>query len=563
MPLSETAPPRMALWWLLLLLTVAGWAYLYRLSTPALFDDPNDAQYAEVAREMVETGNWITPQLDYVLFLNKPALSYWLIALSFKAFGINELAARLPGALTDLVLLLLVWRLGAVLWNDSVGRWAAAVCLATSGLLLEARQVRPDLLLTAGVVGTLLAGTRLAQAPSFVDTRGARVGLQVALAVGLLAKGVVGLVLPAAALGLAMLVSGNFRLLRRLATPRAWWLFALLVGPWHLAMAFRHPGFAWDYIVNQHILFFLDRKIPRDSEGIPLWQFWAVFGARLFPWTLILPVAIVRAWPRGDERERWAGALVLGCLGTVMAFFSATSSRLEHYSIPALPACALLTAAFFARANRERKSVIAAVVVPLAAFGVVTPFVLPHIIATAGWLTEAKELPHVAWIAACIFGLASLAALALAVRPRLMPLPLIGAMCALVPVIHHGLTLIAPFNSSKPIADVINAVATESDTLVYEAPTEYQSGAGLFFYTRRKWWVLRPRGFVAPPYLKPHEGELFIPRKDLKYVWAKAQVFFVSDPLVSGRTSMKGVVPEPFWNVAHMDDQWVVSSEHP
>jgi len=551
------APPRLAAW---LLLLAAVWAYSYRLGTPALFDDPNDAQYAEVAREMVETGEWISPQLDYVLFLNKPPLSYWLIGLSFEAFGVNELAARLPGMLTALVLLLLVWRLGCVLFEAWGGWYAAAVSLATAGLMLEARTVRPDLLLTTGIAGALLAAPRLAARP---HARGALIGWQVALAVALLAKGIVGLLIPAAAIAMAMLAAGDFRLVRTLLRPRAWWLFALLVVPWHAVSAWRHPGFIHDYVVNQHLLFFLDRKLPRDSEGIPLWQFWAAFGLRLFPWTLFLPLALWRAWPRvGTGEQRWAAGLLLGWAAAVLLLFSATASRLEHYSIPALPACALLIGALFARADRLRPLVVAAHVLPLLVFGVAALFVLPHVLATADWLAPARELPALAHTAAILFAVAALAALIASVLPFLAPLPLIAVMCAMVPVIHRGLTLMAPLDSSAPLAAVINRLASDSDTLVYEAPMEYQSGAGLFFYTRRKWWVLRPQGFVAPPYLVPHESELFLPRAGLERLWADDHVFFVSDPFAE-RSTMKGVVPEPFWIVARSGSRWIVTNDRP
>ncbi|MBI3759243.1 MAG: glycosyltransferase family 39 protein, partial [Deltaproteobacteria bacterium] len=146
-------PRRAATGWFVLLMVAGAWAYGYRLAAPALLDEPNDAQYAEVAREMVESGEWLSPQLDYTVFLNKPPLSYWLIAISYEVFGVNEFAARLPGTLTALTLLLIIWRLGAALADEPTGLLAAGILLGTAGLLLEARQVRPDLLLTTAIAG--------------------------------------------------------------------------------------------------------------------------------------------------------------------------------------------------------------------------------------------------------------------------------------------------------------------------------------------------------------------------------------------------------------------------
>lgn len=553
---------RLRAWLPFVWIAAVVWMYGYRLATPVLLDNPNDAQYAEVAREMVETGEWVSPQLDYVLFLNKPPLSYWLVALSFTIFGVNEFAARLPGALAAVVLFALIWRLGQALWRESVGWRAAGVALATAGLILDARHVRPDLLLTAAVAGALLACTHLAHTNNDREQRRARLGLQIALAGGLLAKGMVGLLFPAAAVFFAVLVSRNMTWLRLLATPRAWWLFLLLVVPWHVAAALRHDGFAWDYVVNQHLLFFLDRKLPRDSAGIPLWQFWAAFAGRLFPWTLFLPVAVVRVWRLRDARDRWAAGLVVGWAATVLGLFSVSGSRLEHYTLPALPACALLIGAWFDRAAQERCAVLTLHFVPLLLLGVIAPFALPRLIAGQDWLAGARELPDIARSAGWVFAIGWLATLCLVTRPRLALVPPIVMMAALLPIAHRGFSMMAPVNSSAPLAAVINRLAEPGDVLVYEAPMEYQQVAGLLFYTGRKWAILEPIGWVSPPYLVPHAGELFISRADLERMWKDEHVFLVSDPLAAHR-SMQGIVPEPFWTVARSDARWLVSNEHP
>lgn len=567
--MRDRTPPRWAVW---LLFALAAWVYCNHLGTPALLDDPNDAQYAEVAREMVETGEWISPQLDYVVFLNKPPLTYWLISLSYTAFGVNEFAARLPGALTGLVLLLLVWRLGCRLWDDWTGLTSASVLLGTAGLLLEPRQVRPDLLLTAAIVGALLAATRLAQRP---DDRAAEritlIGWQASLAVALLTKGIVGVLIPGGALVLALCVGrdrrdmrnmGNPRLIRTLLQPRAWWLLLALVAPWHLVVAQRHPGFASDYIVNQHVLFFLDRKFPRDSMGIALSQFWLAFALRLFPWTIFVPLAVVHAWTGArNDFARWRAGLLLGWLAMVMGLFSATGSRMEHYAIPALPACALMIGALVQQL--PRRSVLLLHLLPLAVAGVAAPFVLPRLVAGQGWLAGVTGLSDLAASAGWLFAVGTVLALGLTMRPRWVPLPLIAMMCALVPVMLRGLGLLAPFDSSATIAATVNSLTADTDAvLVYEAPMEYQSGAGLFFYTRHKWLLVRPEGFVAPPYLVPHESELFITREELERRWRDDYVLFVSDPL-QARRSMKGIVPEPYWRVARDSTRWLVSNTRP
>jgi 4-amino-4-deoxy-L-arabinose transferase-like glycosyltransferase len=554
----RTAPPRHTGVLRAMLLLAAVWTYCFRLGAPALLDDPNDGQYAEVAREMFESGEWISPQLDGVLFLNKPPLLYWLIAGAFHLLGVSELAARLPNALAAMLLVVFTWQLGRLLWDERVGLMAAAVLLATSGIMLEARQVRPDLWLTTGIVGTLLAATRILDRPG---DRVAALLFPISLAVAVLAKGMIGLLLPAAALAVASLASGKRSGLRALAKPGLGLVFLFLVAPWHLLTGLRHSGFAWDYIVNQHFLFFLDLKLPRDSEGIALWQFWAAFCLRLLPWTLFLPLALRQCWlPGQDVRERWNEGLLLGWLGAVLGFFSLAVSRLEHYTIPALPACALLLARLFQ--SRQSRGVLAAHALPLALAGLAAPLVLPSIIRAQDWLSEANDLPGLGRVAGGLFATGACGMLLLAAKPRLFPLPMIAAMCAAVPILQSGLSAIAPLNSSQPLAALVDSLADEGDLLVYEAPMEYQQVAGLVYYTRRKWWLLRPEGFVAPPYLAPHENDLFLPPEEFVRRWQGGRVFFVSNPL-EDRATLKGIVPEPFWVIARHGNRWLASNERP
>jgi hypothetical protein len=114
----------------------------------------------------------------------------------------------------------------------------------------------------------------------------------------------------------------------------------VVAGPWHALAGMRNPGFLWDYFVNQHVLVFFDAKLPRDSIPDSLGLFWTMFFVRGFPWSLLLPAAALHAWrARG---ERGGTALLAAWLVVVLVFFSLAAGRLEHYSLPALPAVALL-----------------------------------------------------------------------------------------------------------------------------------------------------------------------------------------------------------------------------
>src|SRR5207249_2049298 len=242
-----------------------------------------------------------------------------------------------------------------------------ALCLATR----PARLLRADMLLVLAVSTTLWCYVRLCRGGG----RAAALGLWTAVALGVLGKGLLALVLPGAAIALAELVGGELgprtvgARLRALRVPLGIAVVAALALPWHVAAALRNPGFLWDYVVNQHLLAFFDAKLPRDSIPDSLTFFWAMFSLRTLPWGLLLPAAPIHGWQARDRRaER---GLVLAWIASVLVLFSLASGRLEHYSLPALPAVALLVGDLVAEtaAGRSRVSRRWLVVPPAAVAG--------------------------------------------------------------------------------------------------------------------------------------------------------------------------------------------------
>jgi 4-amino-4-deoxy-L-arabinose transferase-like glycosyltransferase len=175
---------------------ICGVLYAVRISGPAFFD--NEGRYAEVARQMVATGDWITPRLDDTLFLNKPPLTFWLAALSFETLGQGE-AARLASIGTAMVAIVSTVRLGGLLYGELTGCLAGLLLATTFGFVLEARTLRPDMLVVATVATALLC---FAHVEVGDERRRGRwlVGAYAALGVGMQAKGFV----PAALAGLAI-----------------------------------------------------------------------------------------------------------------------------------------------------------------------------------------------------------------------------------------------------------------------------------------------------------------------------------------------------------------------
>lgn len=540
------------------ILVVTGWAFTYRLGSFPLLDDPNEAQYAEVAREMVATGDWLSPQLNYVLFLNKPPLTYWAIALSYQMCGIHEAAARLPGALAAWLVVLFVLLWGWRAFGPFVGCLAASILASMGGFFVETHEVRPDLWLVLGLVMAMFALSELLQDPERYLARSSTplILWQVGLAVGLLAKGMLGLVFPAVALLAAVACERRWNVVPLFLHPRSWWLWLVIVAPWHAAMSFIHEGFLWDYVINQHLLFFFDKKFPRDSVPISLPMFWAAFAMRLFPWSVFVPLSLAAGLVQIRAGEnRTTLVVIVTWIVTVLALFSAASSRLEHYSLPALPPLALLVAVHLGRSNDfpDRWSAVTwAHWVFLAIVFINGLWVVPRLIREEEWLEPNHAFVDLAVQVFTGLSLAGVVALLLwsTGARRWAALPIVATFAAVVPLFCQGLVLMAPNNSSFSLALQIERYLRNKDSVVvYQAPEEYQTCAGLNYYLRRRVDILPPQDFILPTYLKPHRSRLFIDAATLQRWWQERPLIWVSDPLRPGQ-DLTQILPGPYEIVA-------------
>jgi len=292
--------------------------------------DADEGVYVHIAQQMLERGDWLTPYVNGVRSLDKPPLLYWLLALSYTAFGQNELAARLPTIAGVCGATWLVGRITALLAGPQAALAAGLAFAFSVGTVLFTLEVMHDVLLvfflTLAMYFFLLADRAERPQPGPV------LGLSAAVAGAFLAKGLLGLALPAGAIA-AYAVIG-----RRLPPLRWRWLlaggllFAALALPWHIAMELSNPGFLRVHFYQEQILRFLGKREPVDYESVPLLVFWALVPVWSFPWSLFL----ARVHRFGRE------ALLPACwAGWLLVFFS-VSSRLEHYAFPLLPPLAVL-----------------------------------------------------------------------------------------------------------------------------------------------------------------------------------------------------------------------------
>ena len=325
-------------------------------SPPSLMDDV-DATQAQIARNMLDSGDWVTARLDGVAYLEKSPLKYWMIAISYMIFGVHDWAARIPVALFTVLLCWLTARIGAWAFSEKAGLYAGVTLATCVGLFLFTRVLIPDVILTFTIALAMWSFLRALEEDEPHPRRWAWL-MAASIAMGLLLKGLIAAVFPVGG-GLAYLLFTKQLFARRTWQRLRPWsgIFIILViaAPWHVLATIRNPpyfhfsmrsvpgeyhGFFWFYFFNEHLLRFLNLRYPRDYNTVPRIYFWLFHLLWLFPWSFFLAGA-VRLSYRPDERGGRMRLLAICWIGFLLAFFTFSSTQ-EYYSMPCYPALALL-----------------------------------------------------------------------------------------------------------------------------------------------------------------------------------------------------------------------------
>ena len=319
--------------------------------------DDVDAVQGQIARNMLDSGDWVTARLDGVIYLEKSPLIYWLMAISYKIFGVYDWAARVPMALSSI---------GLAWLTAAFGRWAfgalagfyAGLCMATcTGLFLFTRILIPDVMLTFTIALTMWAFLRVLDEEE-AHPRAWAYMLAASLGTGLLLKSLIALVFP---LGAAIVYLLFTRQLFSAATWKRFYplsslaILLLISAPWHVLATLANPpyfaftlhsgggvyhGFLWFYFINEQLLRFLNLRYPRDYATVPRLYFWLFHLIWLFPWSVYFP-AVLKLSYRPVDRAGRTRLLALCWTGFLLLFFTFSTTQ-EYYSMPCYPALALL-----------------------------------------------------------------------------------------------------------------------------------------------------------------------------------------------------------------------------
>ena len=306
------APSTRAVWLLFGAIFLA--AYFASLFTPPLLDDM-DAGHAQIAQNIADTGDWVTPKLDGIRHIEKPPMPFWIVAAIYRVTGVeNSFTSHLPNALAILGLtwLALLWARRA--WGGRAGFYAGLGVLTSVGIFLFTRFIIPE---------SILAFFLLAALYAFITTLEGSGPLRIywmwaGVALALLTKG---LIAPVFFIGAAipyLLLTGQWRRWKALKPVSGLLVFLVIAAPWHILCGLANPdqghpvgnhptlgnvhGFFYFYFVNEHVLRFLNLRYPHDYNKLPGVWYWVLHLVWIFPWSLFLPAAVMTAW---KTRRSW------------------------------------------------------------------------------------------------------------------------------------------------------------------------------------------------------------------------------------------------------------------
>ena len=329
--------------------------------------DDVDAVQAQIARNILASGDWVTARLDGVPYLEKAPLIYWMMAWSYRVFGVHDWAARLPLAFAVVLLCWFTYRFGRWAFDEEAGLYAGVVLATSVGLFLFTRILIPDATLTLAITAAMWAWLRLLEPEDDHRLRWSVI-LGASLGAGLLLKGLIAIVFPLMAGFAYMAVT------RQLFSARAWRrlnigvvaAIALVIAlPWHVLAILHNPpyfvfsmhsgpgqyrGFFWFYFFNEHLLRFLNLRYPRDYNTVPRLWFWLLNLVWIFPWSAYLLAALGLSY-KPTSRAGRVRLMAVCWISVVMLFFTFSTTQ-EYYSMPIYPALALLIGSGLSSAGR-------------------------------------------------------------------------------------------------------------------------------------------------------------------------------------------------------------------
>ena len=321
---------------LVILLMLGLTLFFFRLGDRPLWDT-DEGMHAATSKDMVISGDYITPRLNGESFYDKPVLFNWFAAAAMRVFGFTEFAARLPAALLGLGTVLLTYLFGRRMFNPTVGL-LGGVALATGiEYIILSRTVVHDIALVFFMSLALYSFYS-----AFEGEQHRTIHLLVfyaSLGFAVLAKGPLGLLLPGLIVGLFLLMTRRLAFLKEMKLGWGIVVFLLVAAPWYALIMLRNPDYAGYFFLKQNVMNFISAEARHPR---PFYYYFHILLGGFFPWSFFLPLALIHGVRRRSEEYGAARLYLLLWLGVVFVFFSMASSKLSPYILPLFPAAAIL-----------------------------------------------------------------------------------------------------------------------------------------------------------------------------------------------------------------------------
>lgn len=525
--------------------------------------DDVDAVQAQIARNMLESGDWVTARLNGITYLEKSPLVYWMMAVSYAIFGVADWAARLPIALSAIALCWLTARIGAWAFSARTGLYAGLALSTCIGLFLFTRILIPDVILTLTITLAMWSFLRLMEEEEPRPGLWAKI-FAASIGMGLLLKGLIAAVFPVAAVVLYLFFT------KQLFTKRTWqrlhpfsgaFIVLSIAAPWHVMATLRNPpyfdftmksesgqyhGFFWFYFFNEHVFRFLNMRYPRDYNTVPRTLFWLFHLLWLFPWSAFLPAAARLSYKPVDRSGR-TRLLALCWTGFILIFFTFSTTQ-EYYSMPCYPALALLIGCAMSRADSwihaGSKFVFIVAISAAAAIGeilfsvqgLLTPGDISNTLTPQNAEAYTLSLGHMGDLTLTSFAylrapllLAGLAFLVGAIGTwKFEEWRTFALMAVMMVLFLHAarlaLVVFDPYLSSRPLARAL----TEAPPGQLIADNQYYTFSSVFFYTNRRALLLNGRvNNLEYGSYAPGAPDVFIDDAEFHRLWRTEDRYYV------------------------------------
>ncbi len=302
--------------------------------------EPDEGRYAEIPREMIELGNYLVPHLNYVPYFEKPPLFYWIVALSYLVFGVNEFSYRLPNALFSFLSVLVVYLFSKRKISQGASLFSALILLSSFGFFAMSRIVTLDMAFTAFLTLSLFSF-------AFFYLEGKKAFLwlfYIFCALATLTKGFVAPLLLLLTVVIFLWSEGDLAFIRRMRILHGSLIFLLIVGPYFFYMSFAYEDFFHFFFIDQHILRYLTTKHKRPG---PFYYFLAFLFIGALPYSVFIPRALLMAIKKRETKLLTIWTLV------ILTFFSLSGSKLPPYILPLFPSLSIILGIFFVSENER------------------------------------------------------------------------------------------------------------------------------------------------------------------------------------------------------------------